>query len=902
MRLAAICSSGRRILCIRYKMQRKEEVMNFKNAYKRGLALFLSLLLALSLAVPGLAAGEETKPLPELGEEATDPDKLNDPYDGIYKEATEAGAEGTGAVTDANEKIDSIQTDANEKIEGIGNQAESSIEEETSNIDTANAAINEAVENANQQKQTAEDALKTAQDENATLEERHAAANAAEVAAGEALKQAQAADEALKQADAALKAAEQAVKDAQAAYEQAVEEAKAAVGTEQGNAEEAVKEAKAKLAEVQEVLNTTASTREGLETVREGAWDAARSAEALANKAAEAAKGKDKVISDIKDTYGQGIADAKQDDLKDQVNTATGADETLTKAENVEEAANDVVNAWAAKDDLEAIKDLADDKAALDTAKAELDAQKEATKNATSSAVGKTDRDNYPGTLEGKNSIGSWMTKSFLIGTDTILYRNAIDYYLTGTCGTPDIARRVFEKDPNLIDKIIAAAENPEIGGRDDTFIGESKEYVKGIGTQLSAVKAARAAEIEKQSILDATLAELGTKYDQTAGDASAVSEYLKGQIDRKNPEGKYDLGENYANVGKALEDAQNALTQAKDKYAEAKGDEATLETRDAAEQAKNDAAQAVTEAKTAYESAIKELNKTLQKDTLTAAEREKNKTILDELVTKKEALDNAQELINKAVEAKQTWDTKEAEYTRAKDASQKAHSDYLTAKGAVDKAGEALANAKANGASFKELKNLQTALDAAKAKFDEADTAKKDADNARDAAKDAADEAREAADEAQRRADEAIEDLDPGTGGTDPGTTIPDPDVPLADGTGADGAVTLEDQAVPLAGLISRQVLVSYLYAHEGSPDGVDAEGEYTLALAWAVTNDIVDEEDDPEEVVTVAILRDVMTRYAKLLGVVFDVEIEGEDDMIVMNCDEILAAFYARLEDLAA
>ncbi len=71
---------------------------------------------------------------------------------------------------------------------------------------------------------------------------------------------------------------------------------------------------------------------------------------------------------------------------------------------------------------------------------------------------------------------------------------------------------------------------------------------------------------------------------------------------------------------------------------------------------------------------------------------------------------------------------------------------------------------------------------------------------------------------------------------------------------------------------------------------------------MAWAVANEIVDEEDDPEEIVTVAILKDVMTNYAEYLGTTFDVVIEDEDDMIVMNCGEILAEFYASLEDAAA
>ncbi len=52
----------------------------------------------------------------------------------------------------------------------------------------------------------------------------------------------------------------------------------------------------------------------------------------------------------------------------------------------------------------------------------------------------------------------------------------------------------------------------------------------------------------------------------------------------------------------------------------------------------------------------------------------------------------------------------------------------------------------------------------------------------------------------------------------------------------------------------------------------------------------------------ITTAILREVMTNYAAYLDTTFDVVIEGEDDMIVMNCDEILAEFYVSLEEKAA
>ena len=63
-------------------------MMKFNKAYKRGLALFLSLVMALALAMPGLAA-ENPRPLPDL-EEATDVVPEDSPYKEPYEEAKEA--------------------------------------------------------------------------------------------------------------------------------------------------------------------------------------------------------------------------------------------------------------------------------------------------------------------------------------------------------------------------------------------------------------------------------------------------------------------------------------------------------------------------------------------------------------------------------------------------------------------------------------------------------------------------------------------------------------------------------------------------------------------------------------------------------------------------------------------
>ncbi len=271
---------------------------------------------------------------------------------------------------------------------------------------------------------------------------------------------------------------------------------------------------------------------------------------------------------------------------------------------------------------------------------------------------------------------------------------------------------------------------------------------------------------------------------------------------------------------------------------------------------------------------------------------------------TKKEALvEQARLLLEKMRDTANAYNEAAGKYKEAQKKSQSANDQYAAAEKAVLDAEDNLKNAQISQSTLTsaDWKALTDALAKAQQTLTDAKAAKDAADEEEAKAKQDAEDARDAYEKA---AEDAVNPDTPDTPGTPdipegPGdvTVIPDTDVPLDAGT-----VTLEDQAVPLAGLISREILVSFLYTHEGSPDGVDAEGEYTLALAWAVTNDIVDEEDDPEEVVTVAILREVMTRYAAFLGVVFDVEIEGEDDAIVMNCGEILTAFYARLEENAA
>ncbi len=66
----------------------------------------------------------------------------------------------------------------------------------------------------------------------------------------------------------------------------------------------------------------------------------------------------------------------------------------------------------------------------------------------------------------------------------------------------------------------------------------------------------------------------------------------------------------------------------------------------------------------------------------------------------------------------------------------------------------------------------------------------------------------------------------------------------------------------------------------------------------------DTGEEPLDPDAVITVALMRDVLVNYAELyLGLDdFVVTLEGEDDEMVMDLGVRLTAFYAKLETAPA
>ena len=160
---------------------------------------------------------------------------------------------------------------------------------------------------------------------------------------------------------------------------------------------------------------------------------------------------------------------------------------------------------------------------------------------------------------------------------------------------------------------------------------------------------------------------------------------------------------------------------------------------------------------------------------------------------------------------------------------------------------------------------------------------------------KDAAEEAKKAADDAVGKAEENQRNQI--IGGDD------------FDDTG----VTIDDQVIPLAsGPVTRAEFVDYLWRHEGEPAPVEDSGlfedvteehEFSPAMAWAKSVGIISAYEDgtfePDELVTVAAVREILDNFARVFGTnavaAADLaSLSGDDDEAVLNCDEVLAEFF--------
>lgn len=142
-----------------------------------------------------------------------------------------------------------------------------------------------------------------------------------------------------------------------------------------------------------------------------------------------------------------------------------------------------------------------------------------------------------------------------------------------------------------------------------------------------------------------------------------------------------------------------------------------------------------------------------------------------------------------------------------------------------------------------------------------------------------------------------------------DPSTPVTPttPDEPVIDLE--EDVIDIDDPAVPLAaGPVTRGEFIDYLWRHEDQPQAaaptyvdVPADHEYASAIGWAqsigiLERVVVENSLDPDELVTVAAVRDILIEFAEYAGMEMPelTTLMGEDDEAVLNCDEILAEFF--------
>ncbi len=150
---------------------------------------------------------------------------------------------------------------------------------------------------------------------------------------------------------------------------------------------------------------------------------------------------------------------------------------------------------------------------------------------------------------------------------------------------------------------------------------------------------------------------------------------------------------------------------------------------------------------------------------------------------------------------------------------------------------------------------------------------------------------------------------VQPDNDDNNPGDDTTIPNTPQDDVSADDAATTtIEDEETPLAGLISTAELLEALRQYEGIED-VElpedfqwADHDYAQAIFWGLAEALViDTEDaplDPDEIVTVALLREVLENFVEYKGADLTVAVDGEDDMLVMDLGERLTVFYGELE----
>ena len=122
---------------------------------------------------------------------------------------------------------------------------------------------------------------------------------------------------------------------------------------------------------------------------------------------------------------------------------------------------------------------------------------------------------------------------------------------------------------------------------------------------------------------------------------------------------------------------------------------------------------------------------------------------------------------------------------------------------------------------------------------------------------------------------------------------------------------VEIDEPEVPLAsGPVTRAEFIDYLWRHEDEPESdgvctftdVAEDHDFILALGWGEQNGVAEADGEgnfqPDELVTVAAVREFLGNFARVFGMDTDVyalaTLAGEDGEAVLNCDEVLAEFF--------